>query len=166
MRPAAIRSDLADSGIQPVIPRSSRKAPIDIIAKPTRYHREAYERRNLIERCVNRLKRFRGIATRYEKTAEAYLWTSRTRNSACIKAAVLTRRSLTRTGGRPGWVGTAVSERTILKLGRLPSGARFRGHRGHCLARAADVAAAGVEPASRHSRRAARSWRHSRRQRP
>jgi transposase len=28
---------------------------------------------NLIERCVNRLKQFRRIATRYEKTARAYL---------------------------------------------------------------------------------------------
>jgi hypothetical protein len=35
--------------------------------------REAYKRRNLIERCVNRLKQFRRIATRYEKTAGAYL---------------------------------------------------------------------------------------------
>jgi transposase len=33
----------------------------------------AYKRRNLIERCVNRLKQFRRIATRYEKTARAYL---------------------------------------------------------------------------------------------
>jgi transposase len=33
------------------------------------YDREAYKRRNLIERCVNRLKQFRRIATRYEKTA-------------------------------------------------------------------------------------------------
>ena len=37
------------------------------------YDREAYKRRNLIERCVNRLKQFRRIATRYEKTARAFL---------------------------------------------------------------------------------------------
>jgi transposase len=47
-------------------PRSNRKVPI-------KYDREAYKRRNLIERCVNRLKQFRRIATRYEKTARVYL---------------------------------------------------------------------------------------------
>jgi hypothetical protein len=52
---------LADRGIEPVIPpRSNRKTSIE-------YDREAYKRRNLIERCVNRLKQFRRIATRYEK---------------------------------------------------------------------------------------------------
>lgn len=62
-----IRNDLAERGIEPVIPpRSNRKVPIE-------YDREAYKRRNLIERCVNRLKQFRRIATRYEKTARAYL---------------------------------------------------------------------------------------------
>jgi transposase len=29
------------------------------------YDRAAYKRRNLIERCVNRLKQFRRVATRY-----------------------------------------------------------------------------------------------------
>src|SRR5215471_1515211 len=44
-----IRDDLAERGIEPVIPpRSNRKTPIE-------YDREAYKRRNLIERCVNRL---------------------------------------------------------------------------------------------------------------
>ena len=62
-----IRNDLMDRGIEPVIPpRSNRKTPIE-------YDREAYKRRNLVERCVNRLKQFRRIATRYEKTARAYL---------------------------------------------------------------------------------------------
>jgi transposase len=62
-----IRDDLAKRGIEPVIPpRSNRKAMID-------YDRAAYKRRNLIERCVNRLKQFRRVATRYEKAARAYL---------------------------------------------------------------------------------------------
>jgi transposase len=56
--------------------RSNRKTPIE-------YDREAYKRRNLIERCVNRLKQFRHIATRYEKTARAYL------SMLCIAAAKL-----------------------------------------------------------------------------
>src|SRR5262249_34604534 len=70
-----IRDDLAERGIEPVIPpRSNRKTPIE-------YDREAYKRRNLIERCVNRLNQFRRIATRYEKTARAYL------SMLCIAAA-------------------------------------------------------------------------------
>jgi transposase len=72
-----IRDDLAERGIEPVIPpRSNRKSPIE-------YDRQAYKRRNLIERCVNRLKQFRRIATRYEKTARAYL------SMLCIAAARL-----------------------------------------------------------------------------
>jgi transposase len=72
-----IRNDLAKRGIEPVIPpRSNRTTPI-------KYDREAYKRRNLIERCVNRLKQFRRIATRYEKTARAYL------SMLCIAAARL-----------------------------------------------------------------------------
>jgi transposase len=54
-------------GIEPVIPpRSNRKTPIE-------YNREAYKRR----------KQFRRIATRYEKTARAYL------SMLCIAAARL-----------------------------------------------------------------------------
>ena len=67
----AIRDDLTKRGIEPVIPpRSNRKTPIE-------YDHEAYQRRNLIERCVNR------FATRYEKTAKAYL------SMLCIAAARL-----------------------------------------------------------------------------
>jgi transposase len=33
----------------------------------------AYKRRNIVECCVNRLKRFCALATRYDKTATAYL---------------------------------------------------------------------------------------------
>ncbi|CAL9496727.1 hypothetical protein SUDANB106_03376 [Streptomyces sp. enrichment culture] len=40
---------------------------------PPAFDREAYKQRNTVERCVNRLKRWRGTATRYEKTAIVYL---------------------------------------------------------------------------------------------
>ncbi|WP_373295091.1 IS5 family transposase [Streptomyces fuscichromogenes] len=40
--------------------------------RPPGFDREAYRRRNMIERCFNRLKGFRSIATRYEKTAISY----------------------------------------------------------------------------------------------
>ena len=36
------------------------------------FDREAYCGRNVVERCVNRLKQWRGIATRYEKRAVNY----------------------------------------------------------------------------------------------
>ena len=63
----AIRDNLEARDIEPVIPpKSNRLEPIE-------YDREAYKRRNRIERCVNALKRFRRIATRYEKTARAFL---------------------------------------------------------------------------------------------
>ena len=37
------------------------------------YNRRKYKRRNLIERLVNRLKHYRRVATRYEKTARNFL---------------------------------------------------------------------------------------------
>jgi Transposase DDE domain len=45
------------------------------------YDCDANKRRNFIERCVNRLKQFSRIATRYEKTARAFL------SMLCIAAA-------------------------------------------------------------------------------
>jgi transposase len=36
------------------------------------FEREVYRRRNVVERCVNRLKQWRAIATRYEKRAVNY----------------------------------------------------------------------------------------------
>ncbi|MFF3350512.1 IS5 family transposase [Streptomyces sp. NPDC002779] len=40
--------------------------------RPPGFDWETYRRRNMIERCFNQLKGFRGIATRYEKTATSY----------------------------------------------------------------------------------------------
>ncbi|MEV5273454.1 transposase [Streptomyces werraensis] len=34
---------------------------------------KAYKQRNTVERCINRLKQRRGLATRYDKTAPIYL---------------------------------------------------------------------------------------------
>ncbi len=49
--------------IQPVIPpRRNRKVQRD-------YDKQIYKERNLVERFFNKLKQFRGIATRYEKLA-------------------------------------------------------------------------------------------------
>lgn len=54
-------------GIRPVIPTKSNER------RQSNFDREAYRRRNAIERLFNRLKQFRRIATRYEKRAANYL---------------------------------------------------------------------------------------------
>jgi transposase len=54
-------------GAQAVIPpRSNRKVQRE-------YDRHLYKERNLVERFINRIKRFRRVATRYDKTARNYL---------------------------------------------------------------------------------------------
>ncbi|MEU2049004.1 IS5 family transposase [Streptomyces diastaticus] len=40
--------------------------------RPPAFDRELYKHRNVVERCFNRLKQWRGIATRYDKTAQSY----------------------------------------------------------------------------------------------
>ncbi|MFF7887803.1 MULTISPECIES: IS5 family transposase [unclassified Streptomyces] len=40
--------------------------------RPPTFDKQLYKRRNVVERCFNRLKQWRGIATRYDKTAESY----------------------------------------------------------------------------------------------
>ncbi|WTX44876.1 IS5 family transposase (plasmid) [Streptomyces longwoodensis] len=40
--------------------------------RPPAFDRHVYRRRNVVERCFNQLKGFRGIATRYDKTATSY----------------------------------------------------------------------------------------------
>ena len=35
--------------------------------------REAHKQRNTVERCINKRKQWRGLATRYDKTATSYL---------------------------------------------------------------------------------------------
>jgi transposase len=40
--------------------------------RPPRFDRCLYRRRNVVERCFNRLKQWRGLATRYDKTRESY----------------------------------------------------------------------------------------------
>lgn len=41
--------------------------------RPYLFDKDAYRQRNVVERCINRLKQFRRIATRYDKRAESYL---------------------------------------------------------------------------------------------
>lgn len=74
----AIRDHLLKRRIQTVIP-----IPADQLrhrlrrgsdgGRPSAFDRQAYKQRNTVERCINRLKQWRVIATRYEKTATIYL---------------------------------------------------------------------------------------------
>ena len=63
----AFRALLATRHIEAVIPSSARRK------QPCPLNREAYRRRNLIERMFCRLKDFRRIATRYDRLAENFL---------------------------------------------------------------------------------------------
>ena len=40
--------------------------------RPLAFDRERYRGRNVVERCFNRLKQFRAVATRFEKRAVNY----------------------------------------------------------------------------------------------
>src|SRR5712691_1004994 len=65
-------------GIRHVIPerkdqRAQRQAKGYRGGRPPRFDREVYRQRSWGERCVNRLKQFRRVATRYEKRAANYL---------------------------------------------------------------------------------------------
>jgi len=40
--------------------------------RPPAFDKRTYKRRNVVERCFNHLKQWRGIATRYDKTIESY----------------------------------------------------------------------------------------------
>lgn len=63
----AIREDLRARGAEPVIPmKRNRLAPLPVDGF-------VYALRNRIERCFNRLKNDRRIATRYDKTSASYL---------------------------------------------------------------------------------------------
>jgi transposase len=62
-----LREDLLIHGVEPVIPFKSNRTPRGVL------DRDAYRLRNRIERIIGRLKQYRRVATRYEKTARAYL---------------------------------------------------------------------------------------------
>jgi transposase len=62
-----IRDAAAEKGTEAVIPNNpsrSLKYPLD---------KYLYAQRHLVECCISKLKQFRRVATRYEKTARNYL---------------------------------------------------------------------------------------------
>ncbi len=74
----AIREHLRKRRIRTVIPvpadqQAHRLRRGSRGGRPPAFDPEIYKQRNTVERCINRLKQWRGIATRYEKTATIYL---------------------------------------------------------------------------------------------
>jgi len=63
----AIRAEIAAVGVEAVIPAKSNRRI------PTPHDREKYRWRNLVERMFSKLKNWRRVATRYDKTQESYL---------------------------------------------------------------------------------------------
>ncbi|MFG3270003.1 IS5 family transposase [Streptomyces luteogriseus] len=73
----AIRSHLRRRGIRAVIPQPSdqighRLRRGRLGGRPPGFDSQAYKQRNTVERCINRLKQWRGLATRTDKLAIAY----------------------------------------------------------------------------------------------
>jgi transposase len=68
------RQFLRRRGIRHTIPerRDQRRRRATHPGRPPAFDAATYRRRNVIERCVNKLKQWRGIATRYEKRAVNY----------------------------------------------------------------------------------------------
>lgn len=74
---AAIRRSLRDRGIAATIPeRTDQKAGRarrgSHGGRPPTFDPALYRRRNVVERCIGRLKQWRGIATRYDQLARNY----------------------------------------------------------------------------------------------
>lgn len=88
-RPGAVAADKAYSSrrnrnylrrrkIRAVIPEkadqaANRKKKGSRGGRPVTHDTELYKERNTVERCINRLRNWRGIATRYDKTPDSYL---------------------------------------------------------------------------------------------
>jgi len=87
----AIREHLRRRGVRAVLPEPAdqaghRKRRARAGGRPPGFNKQAYTQRNTVERCINRLKQWRGIATRYDKTARVcqaalhiaaiFLWTT------------------------------------------------------------------------------------------
>jgi transposase len=61
------RQALTEDGIKAVIPSKKNRL------NPTAHDCHIYKERNIVERFFQKIKRFRRIATRYDKTARMYL---------------------------------------------------------------------------------------------
>ncbi|KES03750.1 transposase [Streptomyces toyocaensis] len=73
----AIRTHLRRRQIRTVIPQPSDQIGHRLRrgrrgGRPPGFDADAYKQRNTVERCINRLKQWRGLATRTDKLAIAY----------------------------------------------------------------------------------------------
>ena len=74
----ANRAYLRRRGIKAVIPEKSdqaanRKKRGSTGGRPVSFDAEQYRDRNTVERCINKIKAWRGLATRYDKTPDSYM---------------------------------------------------------------------------------------------
>ena len=88
-RPVRVLTDMAYRGkgcrqalrsrrISALIPtqereRLARKKKGSDGGRPFFFDKQEYKKRNVVERCINKLKQFRRVATRYDKRAQNYL---------------------------------------------------------------------------------------------
>jgi transposase len=73
----AIRVDLRRRGITATIPerrdqQANRRDRGSAGGRPPAFNARRYKLRNTVERAINKLKQFRGLATRYDKRAFMY----------------------------------------------------------------------------------------------
>jgi transposase len=73
----ANRDYLRRRGIRATIPerrdqQANRARRGSAGGRPPAFDKTIYKRRNIVERCFNRFKQYRAIATRYDKTATSY----------------------------------------------------------------------------------------------
>lgn len=90
------RAHLRQRGIKAVIPEkkdqaSNRKKKGSRGGRPVTHDAALYKERNTVERLINKLKAWRGIATRYDKTPDSYL------AGLHLRASMIWLKDLTRT---------------------------------------------------------------------
>ncbi|CQR59852.1 Transposase [Streptomyces leeuwenhoekii] len=90
------RGHLRKRRIKAVIPEkkdqaANRKKKGSRGDRPVSHDSELYKERNTVERAINRLKAWRGIATRYDKTPGSYL------AGLHLRASMISIKNLTRT---------------------------------------------------------------------
>ncbi len=90
------RTHLRKRGIKAVIPEkkdqaANRKKKGSRGGRPISHNADLYKERNTVERLINKLKAWRGIATRYDKTPDSYL------AGLHLRASMIWLKDLTRT---------------------------------------------------------------------